>query len=182
MTLLLEALERDDQIALAVLSLNGLGEALRELGIEENRLPPRSTLVGEAVRSYVEHLDALLARLEPFAQHATLLVVSPSGPKPPRLPATPLELAAAVVSQEEPGSADGLLLLRGPNVIHRENPAVAAVTDVVPSALFAAGLPLARDMDGRPAAEAYSEAYIEDHPMSLIPTYEAAQLQRHGGR
>lgn len=175
MALLRETMEKDDRIVLAVVWLNGLGEALRALDLEDNRLPPSSTPAGQAIRSYVEHLDGLLATLEPVLPHATLLVASPSAPKPPRLPNTPAELASALVSQQEPGSADGLLLMRGPNINHRENPSVAAVTDVVPTALFAAGLPLARDMDGRPVALAYSEAYIKDHPMSLIPTYEPAQ-------
>jgi hypothetical protein len=177
-SLFLEAIRSHPDIPLRVLSLNGLAETSRALGIEGNRLPAPSTRAGEVARSYVEHLDHFLAQIERAAPEATLLVVSPSGPRPPHLPATPLELAAQLVPQEPPGSADGYLMIRGPDVIGRDKPRPASVTDMVPSVLFAAGLPLARDMDGRTVAEAFTEAFVQQNPMSLIATYEAAHQSR----
>ena len=164
------------QLILAVCALNGLADAQQTLGITANRLPARSTPAGEAIRAYVEQIDRWMAQIESEAPGAILIVVSPSGPEPPPLPATPLLLAKILASQEPPGSSDGFLLIRGANTVAREHVAPAAVTDLVPTALFAAGLPVARDMDGRAVAEAFTEMFVQQHPLSLIPTYEPDQF------
>lgn len=166
----------DGELTLAVGALNGLADAQRALGITANRLPARSTPAGEAIRSYIEQIDRWLAQVESETPGAILIVVSPSGPEPPPLPATPLVLAKILTSQEHPGSSDGFLLIRGANTVARQHAPPASVTDLVPTALFAAGLPIARDMDGRAVAEAFTESFVQQHPMSLIPTYEPEQL------
>jgi arylsulfatase A-like enzyme len=51
-----------------------------------------------------------------------------------------------------------------------------SVVDVVPTLLFASGLPLARDMDGRAAFEAFDGEFVRSNLLSFIQTYEAERF------
>ena len=159
------------EIRFVAVSLNHL----ETIGVQGNRLPPRTSRRGEEIRRSIEQLDRLLSSLRDAAPDATLVVVSPSGPRPPALAATPLQLIRNWMAQEDPGSSDGLLLISGAEAVERDAPVAAAVTDVVPTVLFAAGLPVARDMNGRPLADAFSERFIQQNPISLISTYESIE-------
>jgi arylsulfatase A-like enzyme len=66
--------------------------------------------------------------------------------------------------------------MRGVGVTHRKNPPVAYVVDVVPTILFAAGLPVGRDMDGAVITEAFSEEMLRRSALSAIQTYEAERV------
>lgn len=145
---------------------------LEHLPGDDNELPPQTSPAGETIRRSVEALDRFLSSLQQSNPDATIVVVSPSGPRPPALPATPLQLLKSWVNQEKPGSSDGFLLVAGANAVNRRDPASAVITDVVPTVLFAAGLPVARDMDGRAIAEAFTERFVQENPMTLIPTWE----------
>jgi hypothetical protein len=158
---------------LTVVSLNDLADLQSRLRLRGNRLPAPTTTGGEAVRAWAERLDELLKAIGDAAPEATLIVVSSSGVNAPVLPATPLLLVQGWINREEPGSADGFLLVRGPHAMHREHPAVLAVTDIVPTTLFAAGLPVGRDMDGRVVAEAFNESFAQQNPIAMVPSYEA---------
>jgi hypothetical protein len=161
--------------SLTVVSLNDLADLQSRWRLRGNRLPARTTPEGEAVRAWAEKLDELLKAIEDAVPEATLIVVSSSGVNAPVLPATPLLLIQGWINQEEPGSADGFLLVRGPNALHREHPSVLAVTDIVPTTLFTAGLPVGRDMDGRVVAEAFSESFVQQNPIAMVPSYETGK-------
>jgi len=124
-------------------------------------------MIGELARDYPDHL---------------VVVVSPSGPTPPQLPATAYFIARDVILNEDPGADDGFVLMTGGGTTHRENPASAYVVDVVPTVLFAAGLPVSRDMDGRVLTDAFDDELLRRNPLSMIQTYEAKQVVvRRGG-
>jgi hypothetical protein len=76
----------------------------------------------------------------------------------------------------DPGADDGFILVTGPNAAHRENPSSARVVDVVPTILFAGGLPIARDMDGRILTDAFTEEVLRRNALSVIQTYEAERV------
>ena len=58
----------------------------------------------------------------------------------------------------------------------------ARLPDIVPTVLFAAGLPVARDMDGRVLTDAFDDDFLRRTPLSVIQTYEAKQIVvRRGG-
>ena len=78
--------------------------------------------------------------------------------------------------RSDPGSDDGFLLLSGSGVAHRPNPSAAYVTDVVPTVLFAARLPIGRDMDGHVIREAFADEFLRATTLSAIQTYEAEQV------
>ena len=167
---------------LDVAALDGFAEAQRALHIYTNVLPAKATVKGAAVRAYVEQLDTMLAALARDYPDHLLVVASPSGPAPPQLPATPYAIVRDVILNDDPGADDGFVLIDGGGTTHRENPASADIPDIVPTVLFAAGLPVARDMDGRVLTDAFDDDFLRRTPLSVIQTYEAKQIVvRRGG-
>jgi hypothetical protein len=168
---------------LTIVALRGFEQAQRAVHIFSNDLPPRSSVKGEVVRAYAEQLDAMLASIaHDFPDHL-IIVTSPSGPVPPKLPATPLALIRDFVIAEDPGADDGFVLMTGPGIVHRERPAPAQSVDVVPTCLYATGLPVGRDMDGRVLSDAFADEVLRTNALTLVQTYEAQQLlvRRSGG-
>jgi hypothetical protein len=173
----------DGHYELTVLALDGLAETESALRLSQNTLPEKTTAAGGAVRAYVEQLDRFLQTLVRDFPDRTIVVVSPSGPAPPIIPVTPWAWAKLAVDPDDPGADDGFVVIRGRGVAHRENPQLAVATDIVPTVLFAAGLPLGRDMDGRVLTEAFTESVLRTTGLSMIQTYEARKLvvRRAGG-
>jgi hypothetical protein len=163
-------------VELDVAELDGFGDAQRTLHIFSNELPPRSAVKGEAVRAYVEQLDKHLGALAAAHPGHLLVVVSPSGVVPPTPMASAWSMLRDLLSFENPGADDGFLLVTGPRAAHRENPPPAYVVDVVPTVLFAAGLPVAADMDGRVITDAFDEELLRASTLSVIQTYEAQRV------
>ena len=160
---------------LRVVALEGFSEAQRALHIYTNELPPRTTMKGDALRAYAQAMDRMLADLARAHPDDLFVICSPSAVVPPELPAN----AYAVLARElrkDPGSDDGFALLRGDGVVHRPNPGPAYVADIVPTILFAAGLPVGRDMDGRILSEAFAEEFLRSTTLSAIQSYEAEQV------
>ena len=174
---------RSGAYELTVMALDGLAETEGALRLRENALPDKTTAEGEAVRTYVEQLDRFLTALVRDFPDRTLVVVSPSGPAPPTIPVTPWAWAKLAIDPDDPGADDGFVVIRGRGIAHRENPQAAVATDIVPTVLFAAGLPLGRDMDGRVLTEAFTESVLRSTGLSIIQTYEAEKLvvRRAGG-
>lgn len=168
---------------LTVVDLDGFSEAQRGLHIYANALPARTTMKGEALRAYVGQLDALLAAIARDHPDHLLVVVSPSGPAPPPLPVTPYAFAREAFAVDDPGADDGFVVITGGGTTHRDNPAGAKVEDIVPTVLFAAGLPAGRDMDGSVLTAAFDDAFLRRNALSLIATYEAKEIvvRRAGG-
>jgi len=167
---------------LDVIALEGFGDAQRALHIGTNELPPKTSMRGEIARTYAEQLDRIVAQLaHDFPDHL-LIVVSPSGPVPPASAATAWSLVRDVIANDDPGADDGFVVITGPDVAHKENPASAYAVDVVPTVLFSAGLPVGRDMDGRVLIDAFSEEFIRRSTLSVIQTYEAREIiMKRGG-
>ncbi len=167
----------DSAFDLEVVALEGFSEAQRALHIFSNELPPRSSMKGEALRAYAQQLDRILAGLARDNPDRIIAICSPSGVVAPALPATAWSLLLQAVRRDDPGADDGFLLFCGPGVAQAPNPQPAEVVDVVPTILFAAGLPVGRDMDGRIHTEAFNEEFLRETKLSAIPSYEAAQVE-----
>lgn len=161
---------------LRVIALEGFSDAQRALNIFSNELPPRSSAKGEALRAYAQQIDRMLAAIVREHPDEIVVVVSPSGVVPPALPASVYTMVSQAVKNEDAGADDGFMLITGPGVVHRPNPEPVAVVDVVPTVLFAAGLPVGRDMDGRIRTDAFSDEFLRHSTLSAIQTYEAEQL------
>lgn len=162
--------------ALTVCTLGGLEQAQRAIHIFNNDLPPRSSVKGLVLRAYAEQLDRMLATLARDYPDHTLVVVSPSGPVPPQLPDTPYALFRDFVDPPDPSADDGFVLIAGAGIVHSDKFRPALAVDVVPTVLYIAGLPVARDMDGSVLSEAFSEESLRSNPLSVVQTYEAQRL------
>lgn len=158
------------------IALEGFSFAQRALIIYRNELPARGTVKGDALRVYAQQLDRALGALARRHPDHLLVVVSPSAVVPPELPANAFALARNELSAGDPGTDHGFLLMQGPDAVHRENPKAVYVVDIVPTVLFAAGLPVGRDMDGRVVTDAFSEESLRTSSLSAIQTYEAERV------
>lgn len=162
--------------ALTAVALDGLEAAQRALHVYLNELPPAGTTKGDAMRAYAQQLDRALGQVATQHPGHLLVICAPSGVVPPELPANAFALARNELATTDPGADDGFLLVLGPVAEHRRNPQPAYVVDVVPTLLFAAGLPVGRDMDGRVITDAFSEQMLRASSLSAIQTYEAERV------
>jgi arylsulfatase A-like enzyme len=48
----------------------------------------------------------------------------------------------------------------------------AESVDVLPTLLYALGLPIAQDLDGRVLTQAFDPAHLASHPLTYVPSYE----------
>lgn len=168
---------RDDRaFDLRVVELDGFSAAQRALHIFTNDLPPRSSMKGEALRAYAEQVDRMIAAIVHDNPDHLVVICSPSGVVPPAVPSTVWSLASQLIRNDDPGADDGFLLITGPGVAHKANPQSASVVDVVPTILFAADLPIGRDMDGRVLTDAFADEFLRQTKISAIQTYEAEHL------
>jgi predicted AlkP superfamily phosphohydrolase/phosphomutase len=67
---------------------------------------------------------------------------------------------------------DGIIFISGPGIKRGGEVDGASVLDVTPTVLALAGLPVARDMDGRPLTEVMSSTFLERHPVVYVDSYE----------
>lgn len=167
---------RSGRFPLVVATLGGFEEAQRAAHIFSNEIPLRSTVKGEVLRAYAEQIDGMLAGLAAAFPDHTLVVVSPSGPVPPPLPATPYAVVLDLLLPNDPSADDGFVLIAGPGVAHADNPPSAQAVDVVPTVLYAAGLPVGRDMDGIVLTAAFSDETLRANALKVVQTYEAKAL------
>ena len=178
----LTALEQESSFDLRVVALEGFAQAQRALHIYANDLPERTSAKGAALRAYAQQIDAELADLARRNPGHLIVVCSPSAVVTPVIPSNVIAIAARTLGRGDVGASDGFALLLGPGVVHRPNPSAAKVTDVVPTVLFAAGLPVGRDMDGRTISGAFADEFLRQTTLSAIQTYEAEQVVvRRGG-
>jgi tetratricopeptide (TPR) repeat protein/predicted AlkP superfamily phosphohydrolase/phosphomutase len=66
----------------------------------------------------------------------------------------------------------GILILWGPDILPGVRISDATILDVAPTLLTLYGLPVAEDMDGRVLREALHPAFLEEHPVASITTWE----------
>jgi hypothetical protein len=166
----------DGRSALTAVALEGYSAAQRALHIYLNELPQRGTVKGDALRAYAQQLDRALGEIARAHPGHLLVICSPSAVTPPQLPANAFALARLELSESDPGADDGFVLVSGPAAAHRENPRPAYIVDIVPTLLFAAGLPVGRDMDGRVITDAFTEEMLRASSLSAIQTYEAERV------
>ena len=172
----LAAFRNANRADLQVIALEGFSDAQRAVRIFDNEIPPRGTVKGDAVRAYAQQLDRMIGEIVRSDPEHIVIVCSPSGVTPPGLPGDIWSFFARRLRDAGAGADDGFILVSGPDVIHRPRPEPAHVPDVVPTVLFAAGLPIGRDMDGRIVTEAFSDEFLRQSTLSAIQTYEAEQL------
>ncbi len=170
-TALSEAASPD--LVLVTISISVLRTTVDAINIRDNRLPASGSTAGDTIRAVVGQIDRLVADIDGLRPDDTLMVVSHSGPAPPPLPSNPVAAVRELLETEvAPGREDGFILISGEVKASREASPIVAVVDVVPTALLAAGMPIARDLDGRIITEAFEGSSLVSRGVSYIQSYE----------
>lgn len=129
----------------------------------------------DALASYYGGLDGELAELwAALPEPRLLVVVSPYGVAAPAgLGRILLELADRPrLGGSLAGGPDGLWLARGEGIRQGVQVPAAALADAVPTLLYALGLPIARDLDGKVLATTFEPAFLQRRSLTFVPSYE----------
>lgn len=147
----------------------------------EGRKAPEHEEAAALLGAYYAHLDSLLAELWATLPEPRLLaVVSASGVEKP----TPWQRLRQALRGERAvggrlsGAPDGSLLLLGEGVRSGTLITGASLVDAAPTLLYALGLPVARDLEGRILTEAFTEDFLKRQPLTFVPSYETLEPAR----
>lgn len=135
-------------------------------------LKPRHTGEREVVELIVELLDGQLGQLLTAAPPDALVVlVSPYGMSPPSSYEWLRRLVGIGDTWRSSGDQcwDGLLMMLGRDVIGGRQFQDVGLPDVVPTACYLLGLPLAQYMEGSVIIQGVDGSYLATHPLVLDP-------------
>lgn len=165
----------DEKPALVMLSLDGMTTIQESLDLTGNELPSPISAEGLAIRAWLEEVGTALDELSRAVGEGLLIVISPSAITPHYAPDDIQSYFQSRLSSHT-GDADGFILIEGGGTSPHGGETTPAVTDLVPTILYAGGLPVARDMDGRVLSEAFDAGFMERTQLVLVPSYDVRQL------
>ncbi len=128
----------------------------------------------ESLIAYYGHLDGFLERgWNRLGERRLLAVVSAHGYDPPSgLGRLWLALTGRGLEGRTGAAPDGLLLLAGDGIQAGQLPDRAALVDFTPTLLYAMGMPIARDLDGKVLTGAFESSFLARHPLTFVPSYD----------
>lgn len=135
---------------------------------------PAQEQAARQVTAYYVQLDRYLSDLWQLGRFDLLAVVSAYGVEGPRgwhRVRGQFSSEQQVQGRTDRGP-DGLLLLLGRGMRPGSRLPEARVEDVVPTLLYAAGFPVARDLDGKVLVGAFDAAFLAANPIEFLPSYE----------
>ena len=135
---------------------------------------PASVEAAERIAAYYGMLDDFLAALwarDEGRGPRVLVVVSPAGVEPRG--GSWLNRGNPEVGGTLEGAADGVLALYGEGIRPGALLTGARLVDLAPTALYALGLPVARDLDGQVLTAAFDRSFLANHPLTFFPSFEA---------
>ncbi len=141
----------------------------------EGKQDPALQAASDYLIRYYERLDASLQNLiELIPQPNVVAIVSAHGYEAPRgwltLPYRLMQRNAWRGSSSN--APDGALFLSGRGIERGTFLSTAELSDVLPTLLYALGLPIARDLDGRVLTSAFSSGFLARQPLTFVPSYE----------
>ncbi|HXH28139.1 MAG TPA: alkaline phosphatase family protein, partial [Candidatus Polarisedimenticolia bacterium] len=137
-------------------------------------------MYGGVLERYYRSIDAIVGRtMQATADdpEAILFVTSSHGMEPDPLRRRIVGLLAGI----EPSGGthvdgpDGFLFARGPSIRRGQMFGKGSLVDVTPTALYALGLPLARDLDGVLLTGLFTPRYVLEHPVAVLGSYETTR-------
>jgi predicted AlkP superfamily phosphohydrolase/phosphomutase len=125
---------------------------------------------GPVIDHYYELADEMIGRLLEFRDEDTVVIVlSDHGFAGHRgYPGFTGDVAMGTDMHREQGT----IILSGPGIVRGASVEGASVLDVTPTVLVLSGLPVGRDMDGKPLVGAIDQAFLARHPVTYVDTYE----------
>lgn len=140
-------------------------------GASEPRYVAAAGRLAAAYEEVDSSLDALWRQLP---EPRLLAVASPYGiSAPPWWRRVLAEASDTPLLSGNPSDADGVVALLGTGVRSGVTLRGASLVDLVPTLLYALGLPTARDLDGRVLTEAFHPGLLSRRPVTFVPSYEA---------
>ena len=141
----------------------------------EGSQDPEMQVAASYLIRYYEHIDRFLADLTGrIPEPRVVALVSAHGYEAPRgwltLPGRLMRKDAWRGSSAD--APDGMLILTGRGIEAGKFLSAAELADVLPTLLYALGLPIARDLDGRVLTEAFSSGFLARQPLTFVPSYE----------
>ena len=127
---------------------------------------------GPVIDRYYELSDEMIGKLLEFRDEDTIVIVlSDHGFAGHRgYPGFEGDVAMGTDMHREQGT----IILSGPDIVPGTSIEGASVLDVTPTVLVLSGLPVGRDMDGKPLVAAIDQAFLARHPVTYLDTYEVA--------
>ncbi|MBN1355825.1 alkaline phosphatase family protein [bacterium] len=112
----------------------------------------------------------------------------PKPDEPPealRLPTAPafdadpfsVQLQYTEPSGQHVNAPDGIFVMTGPGIKRNCIAQSVSVADIASTVLYAMGLPVAKDFDGKLQTEFFTDDFKEAHPVEFIDTYEDDELK-----
>ncbi len=140
--------------------------------------PPRQE-GARLLTAYYRHVDRFLAAMSSRPNPNRLLVVlSAFGYDAPRGWRRLTKIGGdKALEGTRAGAPDGLMLIAGPGIAAGRRLPDSRLVDVLPTALYALRLPIARDLDGRVLTSAFESSFLARQPLSFVPSYETLTLE-----
>jgi hypothetical protein len=139
----------------------------------EGRRSTAATSAARAYEAYLSGLDAELALLwDEMAGTRLLVLSSPFGVSPPSGIVRPLTGTDLDLRGSLRGAPDGMLVVRGAGIRAGAQASEGRIVDLVPTLLYAVGLPIARDFDGRVLSELFETGVLQRRALAFVPSYE----------
>jgi hypothetical protein len=131
---------------------------------------------GPVLEAYYRHIDTLIGRvMDAWGEESMLFVTSSHGIDPIPLHQRLLALVGGrpTGSGSHERAPEGILFARGAVIRRGHAFNRASIEDVVPTALYALGLPVARDLDGKIRTGFFTPQHTRRHAVAVIDSYEA---------
>ncbi len=139
-----------------------------------NVSPRDVDLYGPVLERYYRRIDGIVGRALQSGGAGTLLLVTATHGMEPSPPLRRLKgeiLGGEHLSGVHDGAPPGFLFVHGPDARRGRVFGKGSIADVTPTALYALGLPVARDAHGSILAGVFSEAFTASHPVTVIGSY-----------
>ncbi len=133
---------------------------------------------GQVMEGYYRRIDTIVERvLAGMDENATLFVTSSHGIEPQSLRHRVLEevWGGERLSGTHVGAPGGFMFARGPQIRRGHSFGGGSIADVVPTALYALGMPVARDLDGKIWTGIFTPQHTGLHAVPIIDSYESGR-------
>ena len=131
--------------------------------------------LGPVLERHYAMIDEAIGRaMAGLGPEDLLLVVSGYGMEPLGLGKRLVErvIGDPEISGTHEAAPDGFLMAYGASVARGRRQARGSVVDVTPTILYFLGLPIGRDMDGYARTDLFQPSFIQERPITFIPTYD----------